>query len=201
MSTPKPADDPKTDPKEPAPTPAPAPQPEPKPADEKPTNEPPKAAGKTFTKAEQEAAIAKAIEDAKKKWDAEKDLSELERIKKENAELLTSIRMRDAKEEIVAALTAAGSKSPALAFEAIKGSLQFDDAGKLVNGKDLIEGLKTNYPEVFGEEKTAAGDIDAGKGTKNSGGSTLTAEKLAAMSPDEINKLPWEEVAKVMSGK
>ena len=192
MSKPKtPPTDPKTDPTPdtapPAdPTPEPAPTPEPKPS------------GKTYTKAELEAAQKKAVEDAQKKWESERDLSELERIKKENAELQASIRLRDAKEEVVAMLTAAGNKSPGLAFEAIKGSLQFDDSGRLINGKDLIDNLKTSFPEQFGTEPPAKG-IDAGAGTKDGGGEKLTAEKLASMTPDEINKLPWEDVAKVMS--
>jgi hypothetical protein len=151
---------------------------------------------KTFTKAEIEAAAKKAVEDAKKKWEEEKDLTELERLKKENAELAASVRMRDAREDVMTALTAAGSNSPALAFEAIKGSLQFDDAGKLINSKDLIEGLKTNYPEQFGTPKPLE-SIDAGKGGQP--GEKLTKEKLEKMTPDEINKLDFEkEVAPLL---
>lgn len=194
MSEPEADPTPKAEPKN-DPTPQPAPEPKPK-AGEEPKADPKPA--KTYTKAEIDAAAAKAVEDAKKKWESEKDLSELERFKKENAELQSSIRMRDAKDEVVTELTAAGNKSPALAFEAIKASLQFDDSGKLVNGKDLVETLKNSYPEQFGTEKPTGG-VDAGAGTKGTGGEKLTAEKLAAMTPDEINKLPWEDVAKVMS--
>lgn len=158
---------------------------------------PKKRAEKTFTKAELDAAVKKQLDDAQKKWESEKDLSELERLKKQNAELTESMRMRDAKEEVVAALTASGANSPALAFEAIKQSLKFDDAGKLVNSKDLIEQLKTSYPEQFGTPKPTDG-IDAGKG-KGDTKTKLTKEKLAAMSPTEINKLPWDEVSAVLA--
>jgi flagellar biosynthesis GTPase FlhF len=154
---------------------------------------------KTFTKAELEAEKQKAIADAQKKWDDEKDLTELERYKKENEELKASTRMRDAKDEVVTALTAAGSNSPALAFEAIKGTLKFDEAGKLINSKDLIEGLKTSYPEQFGTPKTTE-TIDAGKGQLG-GGDKLTKDKLAKMTPTEINALDWKEVSAVMAGE
>lgn len=167
------------------------------PADDASDDAPKKRAEKTFTKAELDAAVKKQLDDAQKKWESEKDLSELERLKKQNAELTESMRMRDAKEEVTAALTASGANSPALAFEAIKQSLKFDDAGKLVNSKDLIEGLKASYPEQFGTPKPTDG-IDAGKG-KGDTKTKLTKEKLAAMSPTEINKLPWDEVSAVLA--
>lgn len=151
---------------------------------------------KTFSKAELEAEKQKAIAEAKKKWDEEKELTELELLKKQNAELLAGMRLRDAKEEVVAALAAAGNKSPELAFQALKAELKFDDAGKLINTKALIEGLKTNYPEQFGEAKPGE-TIDGGAGQEGKG-EKLTAEKLAAMTPDEINKLDWNEVKAVM---
>lgn len=171
------------------------------PAADPPAGDPPasKKTEKTFTKTELDAASKKAVDDARKKFDEEKDLSELDRLKKQNEELSASIRMRDAREEVLAALTAAGSNSPALAFEAIKGSLGFDDAGKLTNSKDLIEGLKTNYPEQFGTPKPADG-IDAGAG-QAAPGAKLTKEKLATMSPAEINALDWKDVSAVMAEK
>lgn len=154
---------------------------------------------KTFSKAELEAEKQKAIAAEKAKWESEKDLSELERIKKENEELRASNRLRDARDEVVAALSQAGNKSPELAFNAIKGDLKFDDAGKLLNSKDLIENLKTSYPEQFGTEKPDTG-IDAGAGQKG-GGEKITKESLAKMTPEEVNKLDWAEVSKVMAAK
>ncbi len=55
---------------------------------------PPAKKEKTFTKAEIDAASKKAVEEAQKKWDAEKDLSELERLKKQNEDLLAAGRVR-----------------------------------------------------------------------------------------------------------
>lgn len=154
---------------------------------------------KTFTKAEVEAMAKKAVEDAQKKWESEKDLTELERLKKENADLTAANRLRDAKDEVVAALKAAGNNSPELAFAAIKEGLKFDDAGKLINSKDLIDGFKTTYPDQFGTPKPDAG-INGGSGQEG-GTKKLTKEILATMSPADIQKLDWEEVKTAMAAK
>lgn len=161
--------------------------------------EPPKKTEKSFTKADLDAAAKKAVEDAKKKWDEEKDLTELERLKKENADLLAANRLRDAKDEVVAALKAAGNNSPELAFRAIQGDLKFDDSGKLINAKDLIEGLKAGFPEQFGTQPPADGvDAGAGQGKK---GPALTAAQLEKMTQQEISQLPWDDVKAAMTAK
>lgn len=179
--------------KDPTPDPK-AEDPTPEPKAEEPKPEPKKE--KTFTKAELQSEIQKSIAAEKAKWDAEKDLSELERIRKENEDLKAANRLRDAKDEVVAALTSAGNKSPELAWNAIRGDLQFDDAGKLINSKDLIDGLKTSFPEQFGTEKpTGTIDGGAGQGPK---GSTLTKAEIEKMTPDEINS-NWAEVSKVLA--
>lgn len=161
--------------------------------------DPPKKTEKSFTKADLDAAAKKAVEDAKKKWDEEKDLTELERLKKENADLLAANRLRDAKDEVVAALKAAGNNSPELAFRAIQGDLKFDDGGKLINAKDLIEGLKAGFPEQFGTQPPADGvDAGAGQGKK---GPALTTAQLEKMTQQEIAKLPWDDVKAAMTAK
>lgn len=161
---------------------------------------PAKKTERTFTKAELEAEREKAIEEAKKKWDEEKDLTELERLKKENEDLRNQTRLRDARDEVMSLLQAEGNKSPALAFEAIKGQLQFDEkTGKLTNAKDLIANLKTSFPEQFGTEPPADGvDAGAGQGKKAAG---LTAAELEKMSTREIANLPWDDVKAAMTAK
>ncbi|MCC6328982.1 MAG: hypothetical protein IT174_10730 [Acidobacteria bacterium] len=164
-------------------------------AEEKPATEKKE---KTYTKAEIEAERKKAVADAQKKWEEEKDLTELERIKKENEDLRSANRLRDARDEVVTALKTAGAKSAEFAFDAIQARLKFDDAGKLVNAKDLIDGLKSTYPDQFGIDKPEGGaDGGVGQGKQ---GEKLTAEKLAAMTPAEINKLDWKEVSAVLAG-
>lgn len=185
---PVPAPDPKADP-----TPAPAPAADPKEAP----------AEKTFTKADLERELDKQKKEFEKEKEKEKARAELTDAEKKDAEIIdlkNTIRLRDAKDEVVAALTKEGAKGTDLMWKAIKGEIEFDDkTGKPTNLKDLIKDLKADYPDSFGEPKPTEG-IDAGKGQdKNTG--TLTKEKLAAMSPSEIQALDWEEVKKVMAGK
>lgn len=169
-------------------------------ADDKADDPPPKKLEKTFTKAELDAANKKAVEDAQKKWESEKDLSEMERIKKENEDLRAANRLRDAKDEVLAELTKAGNNSPELAFRAIQGDLQFDEkTGKLTNAKDLIDGFKTSYPEQFGTAKPAGGvDAGAGGGEKGAG---VTQAQLEKMTPQEVSALPWDDVKAAMTAK
>ena len=171
----------------------------PKGDDDKAADPPAKKTEKTFTKADLDAAAKKAVEDAKKRWDEEKDLPELERLKKENEDLRNATRLRDAKDEVVAALKAAGNNSPELAFRAIQGDLKFDDSGKLINAKDLIEGLRAGFPEQFGTQPPADGvDAGAGQGKK---GPALTAAQLEKMTQQEIAQLPWDDVKAAMTAK
>lgn len=195
----EPAADPNTDPKAADPPAADPPKGDTPKADTPPEPKPAKQ-DKTFSKAEMDAAAKKAVDDAKKKWDAEKDLSDLERLRKENAELVLANRLRDARDEMIAALKAEGNRSPELAFAALKDSLAFDEkTGKLSNAKDLIESFKTTYPDQFGTEKPDTGiDAGAGQGQK---GAKLTQAQLEKMTPQEIAQLPWEDVKAAMAAK
>jgi hypothetical protein len=114
----------------------------------------------------------------------------------ETDELRNSIRMRDARDELTAALTRAGARSPELLFGSAKESLQFDPEGKVSNAAALVEQLKRSFPEQFGVERLAS--IDGGAGRANDTG-YLTKEKLAMMSAHDIAKLDWQEVRRVLS--
>lgn len=168
------------------------------PAGEKKPDDPPAKKERTFTKAEQDAAIAKAVADAKKKFDDEKDLSDLERLKKENEELKAATRMRDAKDSVLDALAKAGARSPELLYKSIASELEFDEKGNLKNVGALVEGLKGEYADMFGTPKPQDG-IDGGKGSRNQGDTKVTKKALEAMTPEEINKLDWAEVSKVLA--
>jgi hypothetical protein len=156
---------------------------------------------KTFTEAEvkarEKAAADKAAADAKKKFEEEKDLDENERLKKENEELRSANRLRDAKDSFLDAVKDA--KNPELLWRATKGDLEFSDDGKIKNLDALVTSLKTDHADQFGEAKPGETiDGGAGQGGKK-GGDTLTKEKLAKMTPKEINELDWTEVSKVMA--
>lgn len=152
---------------------------------------------KTYTAAELKAANDKAVADALKKADDEKELSDLEKANKRIAELEADRRLTSAKEETIAALTKEGAQSPELLWKTMKGDLEFDDAGKLKNLDTLVTSLKSDYTEMFGEKKPEGG-ADGGKGQKGEEG-TLTKEKLEKMSPAAINELDWKDVSKVMA--
>lgn len=136
---------------------------------------------KLYTEAELEARL----EDLKRSGQAETE------------ELKKTLQMRDAREEITAALTKAGARSPELLFNSAKDSLQFDGDGKAVNTLALVEQLKKNFPEQFGVERPS-GSIDGGAGASG-GPAYLTKEKLARMTPAEIAKLDWQDVRKVLA--
>lgn len=196
---PPPADPAPADPKPADPKPADQKPADPKPVDP-PAGDPPKAdPEKTYTKADldrelekQRKANEKAIKDAAEKA----KLTEDERKDAEIAEYKTQLRMRDAKDIVIAALEKAGTKATGLMWNAIKGDLEFDDKGKLTNLDSLVKDLQADYPDQFGTPKPGESIDAAGKTT---GGGTLTKEKLAKMMPAEINALDWEEVKKVMA--
>jgi len=125
------------------------------------------------------------------------DAQVLGRLQAENAELKAAMRMSEARQHVMAALTRAGARSPELLFDAVKGELQFADNGKLENKSAILERMKTRFPEQFGYEKPTA-SIDGGAG--HGGGITLTREALTKMRPAEIAALDWADVRNVLAG-
>lgn len=188
------------DPKNPATPPADPPKADP-PAGDPPAGDPPAdppaKQEKTYTKAELEAATKKAAADALKKANDEKDLTELEKLQKENAELRDANRLRDAKESVVDALKKAGARSPELIWKALQGEIEFDDKGGLKNLDSLVTNYKTDFADQFGEPKPDQ-TIDAGAGQGGQPGTKLTEEAIKKMTPDQINE-NWAEVSKVLA--
>ncbi len=118
------------------------------------------------------------------------------RLRVENEQLKTTIRLNAAHRQITGELQKAGARSPGLLFDAVKGELKFDGDGKLENAAGLIERLAARFPEQFGTETPASIDGGAGSG----GGITLTKEALAKMKPAEIASLDWADVRRVLAG-
>ena len=123
---------------------------------------------------------------------------EAERLRAENIELRTEIRMRDARDRITELLAAAEANSPDLLFGAVRDDLQFADDGELRNAAALVERLKRQYPEQFGRRRVAQ-SIDGGAGTART--QLLSAESLAHMTPAQIQKLDWAEVRRVLTDR
>ena len=120
--------------------------------------------------------------------------AELETLRRENEELKTATRLRDARESLAEELKRAGARSPELMFAAVMGELQFDNEGRVINSAPLISHLRRSYPEQF-DDQVRTGSIDAGAGR---GTRMLTAEALARMTPAEIARLDWAEVKETL---
>lgn len=124
------------------------------------------------------------------------DAAEIDALKTENEKLKTQIRMDKAHSEMTRRLANAGAWSPGLMFGAVTGDLQFDDEGKLLNGASVVDRLKRDFPESF-VSGSRPGTIDGGAGIGR--GNALTREALSKMSPEEIRKLDWEDVRRVLN--
>lgn len=134
----------------------------------------------------------------KKPSSGEQDgLTELEQLKKQNEDLKSQIRLRDAREEFMAEIKAAGGNSPELAFRVLQADFQFDEeTGKPTNVKELVSGFRSSFPEQFGTQAPAGG-VDAGAGAENKT-QALSKEDLSRMTPEQINER-WAEVSKILS--
>ena len=119
-----------------------------------------------------------------------------EELAAENESLKTIIRVRDARDDLTAALKRTGARSPSLLFAYAVDDLQFDGEGKLANREAIVAKLKNSFPEQFTAEVPRS--VDGGAGTAQRV-SPLTKETLARMSPAEIAKLDWADVRRVLS--
>lgn len=123
------------------------------------------AAEKSYTRAELDKVVAKAIKDAEKKTadaEAKAKLSEEERAKAETSELRGQLRERDARDAVKDEAGRLGVKNANALYRIVKDDLEFDDKGNISNLKDVLETAKTDFPELF-DAKPRQG-IDAGTG-------------------------------------
>ena len=114
----------------------------------------------------------------------------------ENEQLKTTLRTERAHRQITGELAEAGARSPELLFKSVSGELQFGDDGEVVNATELLEKLKTSYPEQFGHV-AAVGGIDGAAGTHSQ--PRLTRDALAKMKTEEIAALDWADVRRVLA--
>jgi len=115
---------------------------------------------KKFTQSDLNGFLAKE----KAKWEKNKDLSEVERVKSENADLKKSLAMREAYDTFETAACAAGAVNPKTLFKAYQSDLEIDESGKITNLKDVLKSAQTESPELF---KKADGSADGGAGGDN----------------------------------
>lgn len=124
---------------------------------------------------------------------------DVEALKDENNHLRETIRVRDAREQIRAALKSVGARYPELLFESAKESLQFGDDGRLENAAAIVGDLKRKFPDQFASQAPIT-SIDGGAGAGREP-NILTKESLARMSPAEIARLDWADVRQVLSSR
>lgn len=115
-----------------------------------------------------------------------------EALAAENDALRNELYIRTAAYDIETRLAAAGARSPKLLVDQAKGSFQLDESGGLANATSLVEQLKRDFPEQFGQAS-----IDAGAGRNQR--SVLTRDALGVMSANEIQKLDWAEIKAVLA--
>ena len=127
--------------------------------------------------------------------DADSD-SILKQLRTENELLKAAIRLSNAHRQITGELEKAGARSPELLFASVRDDLQFSDDGTLQNAAALVAKLKSGFPEQFRSEATT-GSIDAGSGSAGTNG--LSRASLARMTANEIAKLDWDEVRRILS--
>lgn len=117
-------------------------------------------------------------------------------LRAELNELQGEMRIRTAREAMVRSLAVAGARSPELLFPAVRDRLQLAADGTAENSAALISALKHEFPEQF-RSATQPTSIDAASGA--AGARPLTKEALAKMTPEQISRLDWSVVRRVLS--
>lgn len=115
----------------------------------------------------------------------------------ENAELRSAVSLGHARDAMVADLTAAGARSPRLLFDAVKGDISITADGSIADRGEIVERLKTAFPEQFAAPPPTS--IDAGAG--RTAAAVLTRETLAKMTPSEIAALDWQAVKQALASR
>lgn len=124
---------------------------------------------------------------------------DLAALRAENEKLRESLRLRDAHDTLKQKLKKAGARTPKLLLEAAKHALKFTAEGMLENAHEVVGDLMDRFPEQFGHDISPQPhtSIDAGSG--RSSHPALSRETLAKMKPEEIAKLDWADVRRVLS--
>jgi hypothetical protein len=116
-------------------------------------------------------------------------------LKAENERLRDEINAARAEQRLTDELRKVGARSPSLLFASVKGDLQFAEDGSPLNTAALVERLRRDFPEQFGADRPQPIDAAAGHGRQG----IISRESLAAMKPDEIAKLNWDDVRAALS--
>jgi hypothetical protein len=124
-------------------------------------------------------------------------------LRSENTELKNQLRLRTARDEFTRLLMAERARSPELLFQAAQRKLVFDEDGTPTNFTELLDDLKSRFPEQFVNDEPEppkpppVPSINSGAG-RQARQQTLTKEMLARLTPREIANLDWNEVKQVL---
>lgn len=119
----------------------------------------------SFTQEELDAIIEKRVNRATKKVKDDANLSETDRLKKENAELKKGLAESALKDKFTAKAGIDAAKGGRL-FRMYKDEFEFDDTGKCTNLDSVLKEAKTEWPELFTKPK---GGADGAAGNESGG--------------------------------
>jgi hypothetical protein len=178
-------------------------------------------AGKTYTQAELDAAMAKLRKENAdnrtklSKLDADAKLAEQAKLtadEKKAAELAEKERLLAERETraqarvttaaIVEAVGGAGApagKIQLLSRLIDRDAVEFDDAGEPTNVAALVAALKKENPDLFAASSSGGAGGGSADGGSRGSGAALTKEQIKKMTAAEINAR-WPEVQKVLAG-
>lgn len=203
----------------PAQTPAstPEPEPEPEPVQSQVTPEPeapkqPEIDPKEIERLRREAASVKQLNQQLKDLKNQIAAFEREKLSEEEKreadykaalaraqELENKLRSSLATQAIDQAALEAGvpvDKLPRIR-KLLANSVEFDDENQATNAGELVKELVREIPEFVRQQVP----VNPGNPASNRRGKSLTLEMLRTMSQDEIAKLDWGEVQKVLSSQ
>ena len=118
---------------------------------------------KSFSQADLDAIVQKRLAKEKSKWEKEKDLPEVERLKKENQELAQKTRERDTADTFTAAAEAFGAKNVARLLKIYRADLEIGDDGAIENLDAVLTAAKNDLPEFFPSKTPGSADAAEGK--------------------------------------
>jgi len=113
---------------------------------------------KTFTESEYQKRLAKD----KAKWEKEKDLPEIEKLKTANQELAAKVKEREISDSFSDFAAKEKAKNVSRLLKIYREDLEIADDGSISNLKDIFESAKTDFPEFFAP--VDKGSADAGEG-------------------------------------
>ncbi|MEO6588883.1 MAG: hypothetical protein ABIP06_06095 [Pyrinomonadaceae bacterium] len=115
--------------------------------------------GKSFTQSELDTIVQKRLATEKKRWEKDKDLPELEKLRTQNEEITKKLRERDVTDSFTATAMSAGAKNIDRLLKIYRADLIVAEDGSIENLTDILATARNDFPEFFSK-----GSADAGAG-------------------------------------